>query len=144
VAALEKQRTTGLILLLLFALSLGICLAAVGGPILDRTAIGRWLSEYGGTPIEWALYVLGVVLISIVSLAVPMIPYCFFMRWAIRRRLANVTCPHCGYSLLGLSIVNSAVICAECGKQVVLGSHGIRIGDLRRSGGGPGGISKDE
>lgn len=91
----------------------------IHSPILDTsTFIGRAVAS---------VFAIGLLTIGITA---AFIPYCYAMRFAIRRLLRRVGCPHCGYSLLGLAFANGAVRCPECGQHVNLADHGLAPQDI--------------
>lgn len=52
------------------------------------------------------------------------------LRRAIRRRLDGACCGGCGYSLLGLEVVDMIVRCPECGKTELLSDRGLTAADI--------------
>jgi hypothetical protein len=58
-------------------------------------------------------------------------------RWLIRtitRRVHQTSCPSCGYSLLGLAVVQDVVVCPECAAPYFLAEHGVTAKDLMAPG----------
>ncbi len=58
-------------------------------------------------------------------------------RWlnrCIRKQISGIKCGACGYSLMGLSLIEDAdmpvVICPECGHRIVLGDVGLTPADI--------------
>ena len=49
---------------------------------------------------------------------------------SIRRIVNRAVCPFCEFSLVGLPVKVSAVVCPECGERIKLYTHGIRPEDL--------------
>ncbi len=49
---------------------------------------------------------------------------------SIRRMINRAVCPFCEFSLVGLPVKLSAVVCPECGERIRLYTHGIRPEDL--------------
>lgn len=52
------------------------------------------------------------------------------LRRAIRRRLQGARCGGCGYSLLGLAVVDGCVRCPECGAVESLAGRGLSAQDI--------------
>ena len=58
-------------------------------------------------------------------------------RWlnrCVRKQLSGIKCGACGYSLIGLTLIDDApkptVICPECGHDIVLGDMGLTPADI--------------
>lgn len=52
------------------------------------------------------------------------------LRRGVRRHLGKVQCHGCGYSLLGLAVVDGVVRCPECGEGLELAKYGLSEGDV--------------
>ena len=65
-----------------------------------------------------------------VGAVIILLMYDFWLRWAIRKDLIRAVCPRCGYSLLGLNVVDASVVCPECGDAIRLTNIGLTPADV--------------
>ncbi len=74
--------------------------------------------------------------IALVMASIPLMPAVIllifrdvWLRWALRSQVGSTNCL-CGYSLLGLTLVDNAVQCPECGERISLTNRGLSPEDL--------------
>ncbi len=98
----------------------GILLNAVGYRVSNGIETGIIL--FSGTGIAWIPALTALLIRD------------FWLHRCVKKQLVGVQCPVCGYSLLGLTILedqtHDSVHCPECGHRVVLKDMGLARRDI--------------
>jgi uncharacterized Zn finger protein (UPF0148 family) len=98
-------------------------LVRIVAPGMFKSANGDvyWLASMGGALLV-CFSASALVILTIRDLVI---------RRAIREQLKGVRCDHCGYSLLGVRVLEGVVLCPECGDKFTIALRGLREEDFR-------------
>ncbi len=112
-----------------------VCLGTiVGGVMLLVFAVGYLARAFWGgrVPASYEMPLMGLCLMLPVLTGLLLTFYArdVWLRWAVSKRLLGTSCLSCGYSLLGLAVLNDAVTCPECGAAALLTARGLTAADI--------------
>lgn len=88
-----------------------------------------WIASSVNVPLPIAVVAVGFSLIPLVPALTLLVIRDVWLRWALRSQVGSTNC-FCGYSLLGLTLVDEGVQCPECGEVLRLADRGLVPEDL--------------
>ena len=129
VERVARWRVIGLAAALPIAGVVAIGMAGIG-PELGERLLGKSHQALDGhTVIGRAVGTAYALVVLACTLTAALTPYCWLLRFGLRARLNRLVCL-CGYSVLGLPVIDGRLRCPECGRETELALRGWTEADL--------------